>query len=488
MPRRHQADVVTAVAVRGDLVILVTDRGELESAKSESGICEVEGGGKLATIVAEGTRVKKGDVVARFDTDILQKAINEQEVKWQQAVGKRKAAESDLEVQKNKEQGEVAKAELDLDLAKIDLEAYDDPQGQYKAELEKLKAALEMAKKEEKEAEDSLKFTQGLIKKGLGQREQERSMAMNLAGKQNTAREKAADLSVFQRFTRKRKLTELRGKAADADRNLIRTRKSQQAATEKATTDLQAAVRTAELEEKQLARLKKQLDKCEVKAPQDGILIYSKQRYWDESSRIRPGATLYFQQQIFTLPDLNNMQVKLRVHESVVKKVQKGMTATMQIDALPNQVLHGRVLSVATLAQQDGWGRGGVKEYETVVSIDDLPRDAGLRPGMTAEVKILVKTIHEALTVPVQAVTESDGKYVCYVVTPKGVERREVTIGEGNEQLVQVLDGLGEGEAVALDARVRPAAEVKAGVADKGKHDAKAEKAPAPASPGKPGG
>ena len=100
-------------------------------------ICEVEGGGKIATIVPEGTRVKKGDEVARFDTDALQKAINEQEVKWEQADGKVKAAQSELEVQKNKEPREIAKANLALTLAKIDLESYEDKEGEYQVELDK---------------------------------------------------------------------------------------------------------------------------------------------------------------------------------------------------------------------------------------------------------------------------------------------------------------------------------------------------------------
>lgn len=490
LPGRKAADVITAKAARGNLVITVTDRGELESAKSEQVVCEVEGGGKIATIIPEGTRVKKGDEVCKFDTDALQKAINEQEVKWQQAVGKRKSAESDLEVQKNKEQGEVAKAKLDWDLAKIDLESYTDDKGEYQVELEKRRAAYEMAKKEEKEAEDNLAFTRDLIKKGLAPMEQERQLQLNLSGKQNSTKEKEADLHVFQTFTKKRKVTELKAKAEDAERNLERTKKSQAAATEKAVTDLQAAKTTAELEEQHLKRLRQQMEKCVVKAPQEGIVIYSNQRWWDDSSRIRPGATLYFQQQIFTLPDLDNMQVKLKVHESVVKKVQKGMTATMQIEALHGQVLHGTVKSVATLASNDrGWG-GGVKEYETVVTIDDLPKDAGLRPGMTAEVKILIKTIPDALTVPVSAVTESGGHYICYVKTPRGIERREVKVGEGNEQNIQILEGLEEGEEVALDARVRAAAEVKAGDdKDKGKEkkDAKGEPPPSPrpAAPGR---
>src|SRR5687768_11086058 len=127
------------------------------------------------------------------------------------------------------------------------------------------------------------------------------------------------------------------------------------------------------------------------------------------------------------------MQVKLSVHESVVKKVQAGQTATMQVEALSNQLLHGKVKTIASVAQNDGWRGGGVKEYQTQVSIDNLPKDAGLRPGMTAEVKILIKTVENALTVPVQAVTEFDSEHVAYVAGAGGLERRKLKVGESNE-------------------------------------------------------
>ena len=454
-------DILTATVAQGDLVITVSDRGELESAKSVEVRCDIEGGGKLATIAAEGTRVEKDQEVARFDTDNLMKAINEQAVKWEQAEGKVKATISELDVQKNKAESEIAKAELALTLAKIDFESYEE--GEYQVELDKRQGALELAKKELKEAEDNLAFTQSLIKKGLAQLEQKRVMELNLEGKRFVARQQEADLKVLKMFTRRRKSTELKAKAEESLREVDRANKTQTAATEKASNEVVAARKTAELEKEQLGRLKKQLDKCVVKAPQAGIVIYDNSRPWDPNSHVRPGATLYFQQPIFTLPDLDAMRVKMKVHESVVKKVQKDQTATLQIEALGGQILHGKVQMVASVSQNNEWRGGGVKEYVTHVSVDDLPKGAGLKPGMTAEVKILINTVHNCLTVPVQAVTELDGKHICYVVAGGRVKLRDVTVGESNEQLIEVKRGLAKGERVALDARVRAAAELKKG-------------------------
>jgi RND family efflux transporter MFP subunit len=198
-----------------------------------------------------------------------------------------------------------------------------------------------------------------------------------------------------------------------------------------------------------------------IKAPQDGIVVYFK-RYYDEATRIQPGAVVFFQQPIFTLPDLEHMKVKVKIHESVIKKIVPGLSATLQVDAVRNIPLTGTVSSVGTLANSEGW-RQTVKEYMVEIAIDDMPTSAGLKPGMTAEVRIHVRTIPDALLVPVQAVTEFEGKPVCYVKSGRSTERRAVEVGEANDQYIEVLGGLTEGEDVALDARSRAAAEVKAG-------------------------
>jgi RND family efflux transporter MFP subunit len=465
-PRGAVNDVLTARVVRGDLPITITEHGELESAQSIEVHCEVEGEKtKLVTIVPEGTRVKKGDEVCRYDTEAIERTYNEQKIKWKQADGKARAAKNELEVQRNKGEGEVAKAELALTLARLDRQKY--VEGEYKVELDKKKGGLELARKDLKEAEDNLEFTRNLVKKGFVQMEQLRVKELEVQQKKYLVNSSDAELLVLEKFTWTRQVTELEAKAKDADRDLERTRKSTDSALEKAKSEYDAAAETANLEKIALDRLEAQRNRYVVTAPQDGIVVYFK-RPWDETSRIQPGALLFFQQPIFSLPDLAQMRVKVKVHESVVKKVHPDLTATIQAEAFPNHVLHGTVKSIGTLAQSDGWRFGsGVKEYETLVSIDDLPASAGLKPGMTGEVKIHIHTLPGVLMVPVQALTESEGKHYAYVVSAGSVERREVEVGENNEQFIEVVSGLSEGEAVALDARSRSAADTKKGAAQK---------------------
>lgn len=454
--QRQAAQILTAPVILGDLPIVVIERGELDSQEAVEVRCEIEGyQNKLVSIVPEGTHVKKGEEVARFDMEAMQRLYSEQEIKCKQAEGKAKAAKAELDLQLNKQESEIAKAELDMQTAILELEKYE--KAEMGAELNEKRGALELAKKDLAEARAGLELTKRLVSRGFAQLEQLRFKEMEVEQKSYSVDRDELRLKVLDYDARK-KITELRFKEKEARLELERRKKSAQAAIEKAQSELQAAEDTLTLERKQLERLQRQMERYIVKAPQDGIVVYFK-RPWDESQRIGPGATLYYQQPIFSLPDLTRMKVKLRVHESVVKKVKPGLKATIQVDALPNRILNGTVKTVATLADSN-W-RSSVKEYLTEIDIDDLPLEAGLKPGMTGEVRIMIETIRDAILVPVQAVTEQQGRHLAYVVRGGRVEPRTVTIGEANEQLVQIVDGLEVGEEVALDARSRAAAESK---------------------------
>jgi hypothetical protein len=72
-----------------------------------------------------------------------------------------------------------------------------------------------------------------------------------------------------------------------------------------------------------------------------------------------------------------------------------------------------------------------------------------------------VNDLKNVLVVPVQAIAEHQGEFFAFVDGPGGSQRRKVKVGENNEKLVEVLEGLKEGDQVTLDARIRAAAEFK---------------------------
>jgi multidrug efflux pump subunit AcrA (membrane-fusion protein) len=84
--------------------------------------------------------------------------------------------------------------------------------------------------------------------------------------------------------------------------------------------------------------------------------------------------------------------------------------------------------------------------YLTKISIDGHPD--WLKPGMTAKVEIMVDRLENALYVPIQAVSAWEGKQVCYLV--RGSERKQVEIGQFNDEFIEIKKGLNEGDLVSL--------------------------------------
>jgi HlyD family secretion protein len=484
-PARHGRVSITAIASRGELPVVVTERGELESSQSVSVRCEVEGRQhKIVEIVPNGTHVKKDQVVLKFDTEELTRRHGEQEVKLKGAEGKAKSTKEKLEQARYKAEGDIAEAELAHKVAILDRDKY--LEGEYIAEVFAAEGAIALAKRELQEAEEKLEAYRKFVKGGFGTPEQQQLKETEVETKRFYLERDKKKLDVLKKYTLAKQKTELTAKAEEAARKLTRIKSSSAAAISEAQSEYDAADITARLEKRTLDQIKEQLDRCEVKAPRDGILEYANARYYDDSSRIAPGGVVWFQQTLFTIPDLGHMQVKVKVHEAMVKKVKAGLKAEIRVDALPNKVLHGTIKSVATLADNPPWDERGIKEYATIVTIEDLPGEGGLLPGMTAEVRMMVKTLNDVLMLPVQAVTEKEGVHYSYVVTSSGTERRVVEVGDNNDKFVEIKSGLSEGDQVTMDARSRIVAEMggKNGNGN-GKEEKKeaAKEKPAPTGP-----
>lgn len=452
---------LTAQATRGELVVTVTEKGELEAIDAVNVINELEGVGKLVSIVPEGTFVKKGETVAQLDADEITKLLNKQKVALQTAESKVKETESDLTQAQIKEKSEIAKAVKTLKLAEIAHEKYTDAEGDYTKELKKLQGALELAKRELVEAQDELEFTRKQVRRGFGDLGAVRGKELGVQEKDFKVGSAEDELKVLKRFTKREQETKLEFEAKDALAELDRTKETQKAMVQKAKDALENAKSTRDIEKQTLDRLQMQIDQCTIKAPADGMVIYSSRRWYGESGQIRPGATLQYQQPIFSLPDFSKMRANMKIHESQVKKLAVGQKANLRLEAIPDRPLIGTVSKVGTVGQNDGYWGNKIKVYETHINLDLVPTDAGLKPGMSAEVKVLVRKTPDVLLVPVSAVAEVDGRKVAYVVKGRSIDRRDVQTGDENEQFVQVLDGVAEGEAVALDARTRAAADLK---------------------------
>lgn len=452
-------DPLTWIAEKTDLQITVTERGTLQSQKTVNGVCEVEGyDNKIIFIVEEGSTVKKGDVVVRLDSSQIDKEIAEEKLEVQQATSAVETKKQEVEVARNTGESEVAAAQLVLTLAVLDLEKYE--KGDYLVELNDLQGKIALADVELEKAMEALQNTKELVKKGFREPEQIRTAEQTVESARFSLERDKRQLVVLTDFDNKRKLTEFKANAEEAVRKLERAEANAKANLKKAENEYEAAKAELKLQQEDLAEAELQKSRCEIKATQAGVVAYANEEWWSESRRIREGGTVYERQVVFFIPDMELMQVEVKIHESEVKRIAAGQKAILRVDAFANQSFTGTVKSVAQLSNSDRFFGGGVKEYPTVITLDKAASVA-LRPGMTAEVEILVDSLTDVLAVPVQAIAEHRRKHFVYVDADDSLERREVQIGQTNNRLIVVESGLEPGEVVALDARSRAADEFR---------------------------
>ena len=381
-------------------------------------VCEVQGREiKIIQLVPEGTEVKQGEIVCQFDRSEIDQNISQQQIKVEQAQSKIETTEQELAIQKNEAQSKVQEAEVEHELAEIDLEKY--VEGDYPAEMKDLQGNIALAKMEVERTAEKLEQFQELVKKGFRTQQQLRAVEQEYEQYKNYLDRDLLKLDVKEDFERRRMVTEHTSKVAQASSKVVRARANEIAQVAKAESEFRAAKATFEVEKRQLDEYNEMAEKCTIKAEQAGVVAYANESWYDSSRQIREGAMVYFRQKVFSLPDMDNMQVQVNVHESMVKKVAVGQSAEVRLDSFPGLVLPGTVKSVAQLADSNrSWMSGGSKEYATVVTIDTMP-DEDLRPDMTAEVRIQAKVIPDALIVPVSAVAAHKGQHYAFVV-PKG--------------------------------------------------------------------
>src|SRR5262249_35291927 len=106
-----------------------------------------------------------------------------------------------------------------------------------------------------------------------------------------------------------------------------------------------------------------------------------------------------------------------------------------------------------------------------------------LKPGMTTEVNIDVAEIPDVLLVPVQSVSDQAGKHCAYVRGKKGIERRDVEVGDNNQKFIEIRKGVAENEEVKLESRARVALEAKATETQLSHKPKATAPQPAPAAP-----
>ena len=335
-----------------------------------------------------------------------------------------------------------------------DIEQLED--GEAKQQLRNLLDELQVSQEEYFLAQDRIEGQRRLEARGFITPTELEAEELNLSKARNRQAQKETALSLYIQYTFPKDAEQKLSEYENAIMSYQRQLKENIAEQAQEEARFSSAERKFNLERVKLADINEQLDFATIRAELPGMVVYgaadqNQMRYRGSSNQeaIQEGATVRERQAILTIPDMREMAVKTNIHESAVQRVAVGQAVRVGIDAFPDEELTGVVTKVAVVADSaNSFMNPDLKVYPTTIKIEGTYD--WLRPGMSAEVEILVAKLEDVIYVPLQAVTYWDDQRVVYVDNFGNPEQREVEVGTFSDSFIEITAGLRAGDEVLL--------------------------------------
>jgi HlyD family secretion protein len=393
-------------------------RCELERMATSSGATtQTAGASTMIWVIPEGTEVDEGDVIARLDASTYEEMLRQQTIVVEQA------------------KASYLQAELDVEIAQIALREY--LEGTVEETRQAMEANLRLARSNVTQAGQRLEWTMKMNKKGYASLATVETDKQTFMTNELALQQQEMSYDLFKRFTLPKNQMTLQADITTA----------------KTTLDSETVKRNKQVERFEL--LKRQVNRCTIRAPHDGVVYYyvdppnQRRGPMQEDNQIQEGMSVRQEQKLFFLPDLDEMEVQLVVNESVVNRVRPGLTAIVEFEAIPQLRIPGKLVSVSEIPNRENQRGEDVRFFMGILKLDRSAE--GLKPGMSAIVTLTLPQTDDILVVPPAAVFSDQGRYSCYVAVADHLERRDVKVGRTTPEVMEITDGLTEGEEVVLD-------------------------------------
>ena len=193
-----------------------------------------------------------------------------------------------------------------------------------------------------------------------------------------------------------------------------------------------------------VAALEDTIEKMNLKAPQDGIVVY-RPNWRDEKKKV--GDSVWFGEVVLAIPDLAEMKGDGFVDEADGGPVKEGQPATVRLEARSDFDLRGKVARIARTVKQRSW-RTPLKGYRVEIALEKTD-PTFMRPAMRFRGEIETGRLRSLLLVPREAVFLRDDGPVVWRKAALGWRETRVELGRSNRTQVEVVSGLREGDLVS---------------------------------------
>jgi len=189
-----------------------------------------------------------------------------------------------------------------------------------------------------------------------------------------------------------------------------------------------------------VSQAKTNLGYTEIRAPRSGIVITKtvEEGTVVPSSRASIGST----NALLQIGDVSRLWVVCDVDETDIGQVTVGQKVTVKVDAYPSLLIDGKVIRIDPQAK--------VEQNVTLipVTVEISEPDPRFLPGMNATCEFIVDEVTNVVTVPNEALKESDGIYKVQVKNGAKPKEMEVEVGLAGPDVTEIRSGLNEGEEV----------------------------------------
>jgi len=141
-----------------------------------------------------------------------------------------------------------------------------------------------------------------------------------------------------------------------------------------------------------------------------------------------------------SIVDLSSMVINVAIPDNMLSRIKQGAEAEITVDGAEPSQFVGTVESIAPSADR--------MSMLFPVKIRVNNPDGALKSGMYATVRIAAEQKSDAISVPISAVLKSGNEYYVYVVRDGVAVRTVVTRGIANEEMIEITEGLSDGDAV----------------------------------------
>jgi RND family efflux transporter MFP subunit len=255
------------------------------------------------------------------------------------------------------------------------------------------------------------------------------------------------EIELYKVYSEPMEREQLEVNVKDQERQLMNAKEKGEINVRERETRVSRAESQLKQTEQRLEKLKKELAKMTMRAPNAGVIHYGNPRRPWERDEVKVGNRFYRGNTLFTLPDLREMQVLVQVHEADIDMVKLDQPVVVTLESFKDRAFTGKVTRINSVADSN-WIDENNKKFGCEITMD--ASETELRAGISAKVEIGVEKLTSVLHVPIHAVVTENGESFCFVGQGASYAKRSVKIGKNNAHYVVVTEGLSENERVLL--------------------------------------